>query len=1024
MTRKTLFAFLATAAIAASGQTFKEWQNADINEVNRLPMHTDFPAWENQYASEDNSLGDNAVWLNGTWKFNWVESADQRPTDFWRTDFNDKGWGTIPVPGLWELNGYGDAQYVNTRYAWHNFYKDNPPYAPVEHNHVGSYRREIEIPASMIGKQLIARFGSVTSNIYLWVNGKFVGYSEDSKLECEFDVTPYLKAGKNLVAFQVFRWCDGTYYECQDFWRFSGVARDSYIYARSKANHIDDIVVDQDLDATYTNATLDVTVKSTGNGTVDLVLSDAAGKAIAQGSAKAGKCHFDIKNPLKWTAETPNLYTLTATLTAGGKVEQKTSVPVGFRKIEIKNSQVLVNGKAVLFKGADRHEMDPDGGYVVSRERMLQDIKIMKENNINAVRTCHYPDDDYWYYLCDKYGIYVCAEANVEGHGMGYNEKTLAKNPVYLHTTLERNRRHVQHERNHPSIIFWSLGNETGFGDNFVQAYNLVKKLDPSRPVQYERAGLDDATDIYCPMYASPEDCIRYCENNDAQHSKPFIQCEYAHAMGNSEGGFKEYWDVIRKYPKYQGGFIWDFVDQSVRGIGKNGKEVYKYGGDFNAYDAHDENFLDNGLISPDRVPNPHMDEVRYFYQNIWAEAVDLSKGRISVFNENFFAGTENVRLVWSLVADGKQVQSGSINNLNINPQTTSQLVLPYDLSNICPKSEVMLNIEFVQKNTQNALQAGWVVARRQLPVQGNFYATERKIDNKAGREALSVNNDNTWRLIVSSNVLHAEFDKNTGFLVRYDVSGQPMLDGALTPNFWRASTDNDFGANLNVKLKVWQNPTLKLTDLSVNEKDGLALVTAKYDMPEVKAALVMEYTINGDGVITLHQAMTASKSENVPMMVRFGVQLQMPQNLDYSEYYGRGPIENYPDRNNSTFLGVYRQTADEQAYPYIRPQETGTKTDMRWWKQTTRGGKGLLIESNQPFLASALHYSVESLHEGDTKIQRHFPEVDPVPYTNLLIDSCMMGLGCIDSWGAIPYEQYRLPYADRSLTIRLTPTK
>ena len=606
MKRQLLTCCLAMCSLATMAQ-HDEWKNPEINAVNRAPMHTNYFAYSSseEAAKADKENSSNFMTLNGIWKFNWVKNADARPTDFYRTDYNDKGWGQMKVPGVWEMNGYGDPIYVNVGYAWRSQYKNNPPYVPIENNHVGSYRKEIIIPAEWSGKEIFAHFGSVTSNMYLWVNGKYVGYSEDSKLEAEFNLTKYLKPGKNLIAFQVFRWCDGTYLEDQDFFRYSGVGRNCYLYSRNK-KYIQDIRVTPDLDSNYTNGTLNVALNLNGSGTVELNLTDPAGKSVATAQVNGNgqkSVVMDVSNPEKWTAETPNLYTLTATLKNGSNTLEVIPVKVGFRKIELKGGQILVNGQPVLFKGADRHEMDPDGGYVVSRERMLQDILRMKQLNINAVRTCHYPDDNLWYDLCDQYGIYVVAEANIESHGMGYGKETLAKNPSYKKAHMERNQRNVQRGYNHPSIIFWSLGNEAGYGPNFEQCYTWIKNEDKTRAVQYEQAGTNEFTDIFCPMYYDYDACKKYSEGNI---DKPLIQCEYAHAMGNSQGGFKEYWDLIRKYPKYQGGFIWDFVDQSNHWKNKDGIDIYGYGGDFNKYDASDNNFNDNGLIRPDLRPNPH----------------------------------------------------------------------------------------------------------------------------------------------------------------------------------------------------------------------------------------------------------------------------------------------------------------------------------------------------------------------------------------------------------------------------------
>ena len=638
MKKQLVLGLLGACVLSGNAQTFKEWQDPEINAINRAPMHANFFAYENaemaaKAVKEDSK---NFMSLNGTWKFFWVRNADARPTDFWKTGFNDKGWDNLQVPGVWETHGYGDPIYINVGYGWRSRFENNPPYVPTEENHVGSYRREIMVPADWKGKDIIAHFGAVSSNMYLWVNGKFVGYSEDSKLEAEFNLTPYLKPGqKNLIAFQVFRWCDGSYLEDQDFFRYTGVARDCYLYTRNK-KRIDDIRVTPDLDSEYKNGSLAINLNLKGSGNVSLELLDAQSQTVASTEVKGSgnvSTTLQVENPKKWSAETPYLYTLRATLKDGSQASEVVPVKVGFRKIELKNAQILVNGQPVLFKGADRHELDPDGGYVVSRDRMIQDIQIMKQFNINAVRTCHYPDDNFWYELCDKYGIYVVAEANIESHGMGYGDKTLAKEPTYKKAHMERNQRNVQRGFNHPSIIFWSLGNEAGYGPNFEAAYDWIKAEDPSRAVQYEQARIEGKTDIYCPMYANYKWCEEY--SKDDKYQKPLIQCEYAHAMGNSQGGFKEYWDLIRKYPKYQGGFIWDFVDQSIRWTGKNGKMIYAYAGDFNRMDdSGDKNFCNNGLISPDRKPNPHAYEVQYFYQNIWTTPGDLAKGEIKVYNE------------------------------------------------------------------------------------------------------------------------------------------------------------------------------------------------------------------------------------------------------------------------------------------------------------------------------------------------------------------------------------------------------
>ncbi len=1027
MTRKVLICALASVGLTAFAQQ-PEWQDPNVNAINRAAMHTNYFAYESEQAALKGCrlASDNYMTLNGTWKFNWVQNADQRPTDFYKVDFNDKGWDNIQVPGVWELNGYGDPIYVNVGYPWRSQYKNNPPYVPTVNNHVGTYRKEIELPADWKGRQIMAHFGSVTSNMYLWVNGKFVGYSEDSKLEAEFDLTKYLRPGKNIIAFQVFRWCDGTYLEDQDFFRYSGVGRDCYLYTRT-ANHIEDIRITPDLDAQYKDGTLQIDIQMKGKGTVDLKLLDKEGKEVTTAQVKgSGKqtASMTVSNPAKWTAETPNLYTLVANLQENGKIIESIPVKVGFRKIELKNGQILVNGQAVLFKGADRHEMDPDKGYVVSRERMIQDIKRMKELNINAVRTCHYPDNNLWYDLCDEYGIYVVAEANIESHGMGYGDETLAKNPLFAKAHLERNQRNVQRGYNHPSIIFWSLGNEAGFGPNFEACYKWIKAEDKTRAVQYEQAGTNEYTDIFCPMYYSYESCENYSKGDI---DKPLIQCEYAHAMGNSQGGFKEYWDLVRKYPKYQGGFIWDFVDQSARWYTKDGKEFYGYGGDFNRYDASDNNFQNNGLISPDRVPNPHAHEVGYIYQNIWVKPVDLQKGEISIYNENFFRDLSDFYAEWQLLANGEVLQSGIINDLKVGPQQTVNQKLNYTLDNICPCKEVLLNVAFKLKNTETLLPAGFAVAQQQLSVREykapENLLTEKKIAHDYTPAPVVEDND-SYYLIVKGENFHIDFERRSGYLSLYDVNGLSILDeGAqLTPNFWRAPTDNDMGAGLQKKYLAWKNPEIKLTSLEHATENGLVVVTAKYDMPTVSAKLTLTYRINKEGAIEVTQSMTTDKNAKVSNMFRFGMRAALNKNLSNIQYYGRGPIENYADRNNSTNIGKYAQTVDEQFYSYIRPQETGTKTDIRWWNQTNKGGNGIQLVGKAPFSASALHYTMESLDDGLEKDQRHSELVPQTDCVNFCIDKVQMGLGCVNSWGALPLDKYMVPYQDYEFTFVIKP--
>ncbi len=1015
---------------SASAQTFTEWQDLEENAVNRLPMHSDFFVYESEEAAAqgDRKASESYLSLNGIWKFNWVRNVSMRPTGFWRADYNDGGWDTIPVPGLWELHGYGDPVYVNWNYAWKGNFKNNPPYVPEVGNHVGSYRREIVIPAEWAGREIVAHFGSVTSNIYLWVNGKFVGYSEDSKLEAEFDLTPYLKAGQsNLIAFQTFRWCDGTYLEDQDFYRFSGVARDCYLYARTKGAGIVDVQVTPDLDSDYRDGSLNVALTLKGGAKADLRLLDDKGREVASADGVSGACSLSVVNPQKWSAESPYLYTLMISVRKKSALLGVVPLKVGFRKVEIGDGRILVNGQPVFFKGADRHEMDPDNGYIVSRERMLQDILILKQHNINAVRTSHYPDANLWYDLCDQYGIYLVAEANLEAHGLGFAKDAPSTEKRFLKSFMERNQRNVKRNFNHPSIIFWSLGNETADSQNFADCYDWIKQEDGSRPVQYDLAKRERHSDVFCPMYISQQKCEEYCLSTAEQDSKPLILCEYAHAMGNSCGGFKEYWDLVRKYPKFQGGFIWDFVDQSQHGIGANGKMIYEYGGDYNSYDPSDKNFCDNGLVNPDRIPNPHAGEVRYYYQNIWASPVDLSRGIISVYNENFFRDLSDYLLEWTLLDDGVAVQKGVMDVPAVAPQHSANVTLPYAPE--CATGEVLLNVSFILKRNDGILPAGQEVAKAQMVLSPYDFDRAFRAGSKAAHCLTSmpeVDESNSGFIRVRGENFALDFSKKTGYMSLYEVGGKTILNGGgtLAPNFWRAGTDNDYGGGVHTAYAVWRNPDINLKSLSVKTEDGLVVVSADYDMPQVKAALSLTYRIDRSGYIRVTQKMTVTPGAGISEMYRFGMRMQLPKDMDRSCYYGRGPVENYADRKSSAFVGVYSQTADEQAYHYIRPQETGTRSDIRWWKQTTIGGRGIRVTSDAAFSASALHYSMESLDDGPVKSQRHFNEVAESDFTELCIDKLQAGVGGIASWGSGAYAlpEYRVNYADREFTFVIEP--
>ena len=1041
--------------VAIQQPTFTEWHDLQVNEINRLPLHTmhfaydpnDFAGTGAEYLDKKKSM--NYLSLEGTWKFNWVANADERPTDFYKTDLDDSKWNNIQMPGNWEMLGYGQPEYVNNGFAWRGHFDQQPPAVPTKDNHVGSYRREINIPSNWDGKRVIAHFGSVTSNIYLYVNGKFAGYAEDSKVAAEFDITPFLKKGKNLIAFQTFRWCDGSWCEDQDFWRLSGPARENYLYARSKDHRLLDVRVETDLKNNYKDGYLNITAKVQGNTLAYFGLYDPDGKEVivtGTDNVKNGvaKYQLRVKNVRKWSAETPNLYTLVVSPIQNGGMYlpyEIVQVKVGFRKVEIKNKQFLVNGQPVLLKGANRHEIDPDEGYNLSEQRMIQDIMMMKRMNINAVRTCHYPDDPRWYDLCDKYGLYVVAEANQESHGFQYGDDAAAKKPEFAKQIMERNQHNVSMFFNHPSIVTWSLGNETVMGDNFLKAYKWIKEQDKTRPVQYEQARRGEGTDIFCPMYYPVAASEKYAK--DPNSPMPLIQCEYNHTMGNSGGNLSDYWDLIRKYPILQGGFDWDFVDQALhRNIVKpmsilpykmNNEELrkieYCYGGDYNKYDPSDNNFNCNGILGPDRQMNPHAYEVAYQYQNIWAKMVNAETGEVSVYNENFFRDLSNYALAWSLEEDGVETQNGTIADLDVPAQQTKNFTIPYDKSKIKGK-EVFLNIDFRLKEAEPLLTAGQVMAYAQLPVvtkQACSGDCSKMLAQGHGKKKMKLAAKKNNVVAVTTPNLTFKIDRSTGLVSEYAYNGKSLLGegGTLKPNFWRAPTDNDMGAGLQKKFQAWKNPQMNLKNIDVkkDKKTNSVTILTSFDMPEVQGQMDITYVVFANtGAVKVTEDFKATEGAKVSDMFRFGMLMQMPYTMEKSNYYGRGPIENYSDRKDCMRIGVYTDDADNQYFPYIRPQESGTKSDIRWWKQTDATGLGLQVKSCTPFYASAIHFDTEELDDGDDKEQRHSFDLKKSKFTNLFLDSAHMGVGGENSWGAWPLEKYRVHYGNKTFTFALIP--
>lgn len=1009
------------------------WLDETKNEENRLPMHASYFVYESETAAGKNDWTQsiNYLNLNGDWKFKWVEKPADLPVNFQSTEFDDSHWVHFKIPATWEVNGYGYPIYVNIGYEFQNIQKPDPPKVPMSYDPTAVYRREIRLRDNWKGKKIILHVGAAKSNLAVWVNGQYVGYGEDSKLSQEFDVTKYVGTGRNLIVLKVMRWCDGTYLEGQDFWRLGGIMRDCYLVARNPV-HIYDYELTTDLDAAYTNGELKAKIKlnvpAFAIATVELhegphIIKKAS---VSFGGTNYKSIFIPVPRPRLWSAETPNLYTAIIRLKKkNSNVEEVMTQQVGFRKVEVKNGQLWVNGKSILIKGVNRHEFDPDSGQTISKESMLRDIQIMKQFNINAVRCSHYPNNEYWYDLCDRFGLYVVDEANIESHGIGYDiTKTLGNKPLWKKAHFERLQRMVERDKNHPSIIIWSLGNEAGNGYNFYEAYQWLKYRDTSRPIQYEQAVADYSSfatqwnsDIINPMYPTPANMLRYSQEHPSP-SRPFIMCEYAHAMGNSLGNFKDYWDIIRKNKNsFQGGFIWDFVDQGLRKITPAGDMIYAYGGDFGPANVpSDNNFLCNGLFNPDRKPNPHAWEMKNVYQAIHTKWEGNNK--ISIYNENFFKDLSNVRMDWAVIVDGTTKLAGKLDDVNVAPHATKQFTLPLDsFSN----GEIFLNVVYRQKGYDPLIPEGHVLAWEQLSLGGQY---KNNLSITPGAK-LSVRQDDSIYVIESDNV-YLSFEKQNGLLRQYRVKGLDLIKHGfqLQPSFWRAPTDNDMGAQLQLRLKPWKKAedSLQLLKFSSQQHDQYITVTTDYLLPCVFSKLEICYTVSGVGEIEVQQKLIIDSTKQVEMLPRFGMRLVLPGGFQSIEYYGRGPFENYRDRNYSSKVGIYRQTVDEQFYPYVRPQENGNKTDIRWFKISSGDGTGLLLTSDTLLSMSALHFLDSDLDDGEKKDQRHSGELKSRPLTQLHIDYAQMGLGGINSWGQWPLEQYRLLYKNYSYRFKITP--
>jgi len=1024
----------------------RDWENPQLTGLNReLPHATmiSFPDRSSALAGVKEK-SPNYLSLDEVWKFMFSKTPEERPYWFFKDDFDTRGWDDTPVPSNWQMKGYDPPIYSNIPYP----FKADPPKIPHEINTVGSYKRFFEIPSGWDGKEVFLQFGAVSSFFYVWVNEQLVGFSKDSKTPAEFDITKYIRKGENSLAVEVYRWCDGSYLEDQDFWRMSGIQRTTFLHARPKA-YIGDFFAKGDLENNYTDGKLDIDVAIASKSEdkneyeVEASLFDK-GKEIWTGTSKGVpgstvKLSRSIPSPRKWTAETPELYTLVLTLKDNsGKGLESVSSQIGFRKVEIKDSQLLVNGVAVRLKGVNMHEHNDVTGHVIDEALILKDIKTMKSFNINAMRTCHYPQQELWYQMCDRYGLYLIDEADIESHGMGYNKDiTLADKPEWEAAHLDRMMRMVERDKNHPSVIIWSMGNEAGDGHNFLNGYKWIKGRDDSRPVQYERAeeftnAPERHTDIWCPMYAHIEYLEKYVK--DPKNDRPLIMCEYAHAMGNSTGNLKDYWNVIEKYPKLQGGFIWDWVDQGILKTNEAGEKYWAYGGDFGPEGIRsDGNFNINGLVWPDRTPHPGLYEVKKVYQYMGFEPYDLKAGIIRIKNKYNFTNLKAFNFDWEILCDGAVVQSGKLNIPSVAPGKEALVQVPFRKIEPVPGCEYFLNIKASKTEEWNLVPEDHVYATEQfkLPYEAKMKATAN--DNLA---LLQTKTEGT-KLEVAGQDMKVTFDLSKGILEAYNYKGSELFLKGPEADFWRPPTDNDYGYGMDRRLAVWKKAPerMKVVKADINQQGmGKVIVTFRYEINDTDgkkiAGYSTVYTVLGSGDIIVKNSFAKAGSK-VPEIPRIGMQMQLPAEYGNLKWYGRGPHENYCDRYTAAEVGIYESTAGDQYVPYIRPQENGYKTDTRWLTLTDETGKGLLVTGDPVFCFAALHNIHDdfespgklSVYRKDAKTANtHTTNVKPRDLVNLNVDLGQMGVGGDDSWGSEIHKEYRLLADKYEYSFRLKP--
>lgn len=991
--------------------------NHQIFEENKLPPRASYFAFEDSTIN-DKTSSKRFMSLNGDWKFNWVKNPNDRPNTFHHLSYNDTDWGTIKVPGNWETQGYGKPIYLDERYPFTTKW----PNVPQDYNPVGTYRKEIILDSEFLSEDIILHFGAIKA-VYIYINGQYVGYSQGSKTAAEFDITSYVKEGKNLIALQMYRWTDASYLESQDMLRMSGIERDVYIYSRPKV-YLSDYHANTNLDNKYVdgifNGIFSVTnsTKTEVSKEITVQLNDKNGikfsetKKVIVPANKTVDFKIDkiITKVKSWSAEIPNLYDLTISLGDNQFIKKS----IGFKRVEIKNSQVLINGKPIYIRGVDRHETDPYTGHVVSRESMEKDIQLMKLNNINAVRSAHYPNDPYWLDLCDKYGLYVVDEANIESHPLAIDEKTQIGNEMsWLPAHMMRTKRMYYRDRNHVSIYSWSLGNEAGEGDIFRATYKWLKEQDNNRIVQYEPAGKEDYTDLYCPMYPKPEYLISHGKSNS---DKPSIMIEYAHAMGNSVGNLQDYWNIIEKYPNLQGGFIWDWLDQSLEYKDENGNPYLAYGHDYHPDLPTDGNFLNNGLVDPYRNPHPHLSEVKKVYEPIQFKFTPATGyGLLQIHNKSFFEDHSNKTVIWKLLKDGKQVKTGTIKMYPLKPQLTSNYSLKGLPRTLDTTSEYILQVSLIQNEATKLVPTGHEVAWDEFIIQ----KSREKNPPSPSKFTITDNNDFT----IEDGKTHLKIDKETGEIISWKYLQKEITNQPIRPNFWRPPTDNDLGNGMDEWAKAWQTATYnysaKLTKNPV-EKDGIVYFTVEYTLPKNEAKISVEYQLSKDSELAvLYQFSPIQK--NLPNIPRLGMYLMLDTTFTDVTWYGKGPNESYWDRKTGQKTGIYSGKIEDQFHRYSRPQETGNKTDTRWVSvqskelSLTASGLGTFLNTSVwPFHMKEIDFNSNDAGKSASGLvpvtKKHGADIKTGNTIQWNIDFLQMGVGGDTSWGRLVHPEYTIP--------------